>query len=403
MKHTYHIKMRAALWYRTFVFCMLTVSTCAVVPSAYAAWFAYGDYRGCTGRGYESTPRKEGPFTKSECDLLVSDDEKNKFQCGGARFYCKEEGASDSSSSSSGESAGTLLGRAIGEALFGNKKEASPSYDKGAAQRAQEAEAAAERQRQQAEAERVERERLAEEKRQKDAAFIRDRDDASNSLKGSTGLASSELKGLSGTGLKGSGDNPYGLRDAVSDTGLKGSTPASEAQAKQAAAWKQLHCAASIAKYALAALQTQGDYNEFGTLSVEASKAMDGQRTNVECGEAPAFPNLNGKTVNMDRVIASERQLLARATVIAERMKQRGDKPGASQQPKPPANETSEEKMRRVQLELNEINSRKVTGKSQQEINQQEKDRKELAKLVIENNNLESGKLADRSYKGPQL
>lgn len=86
----------------------------------------------------------------------------------------------------------------------------APSYDYGAAQRAQEAAeaaAAAERQRQ-AEAERVERKRLADEKRQKDAAFIRDRDAAANTLKGSSGGTMSQLKGLSGTdssGLKGSG------------------------------------------------------------------------------------------------------------------------------------------------------------------------------------------------------
>jgi hypothetical protein len=82
----------------------------------------------------------------------------------------------------------------------------APSYDYEAARRAQEA--AAERQRQQEEADRIERERRAEEKRQKDAAFIRDRDAAANTLKGSTGTNTSQLKGLSGAdnyGLKGSG------------------------------------------------------------------------------------------------------------------------------------------------------------------------------------------------------
>lgn len=82
----------------------------------------------------------------------------------------------------------------------------APSYDYEAARRAQEA--AAERQRQQEEADRIERERLAEEKRQKDAAFIRDRDAAANTLKGSSSTNTTQLKGLSGTdnyGLKGSG------------------------------------------------------------------------------------------------------------------------------------------------------------------------------------------------------
>jgi len=83
-----------------------------------------------------------------------------------------------------------------------------PGIDYGAIEarrRAQEAEA--ERQRQ-AEADRIDRERWAEEKRQKDAAFIRDRDAAAGSLKGSSGGAMNQLKGLAGTdnsGLKGSG------------------------------------------------------------------------------------------------------------------------------------------------------------------------------------------------------
>ncbi len=97
-----------------------------------------------------------------------------------------------------------------------------PGYDYGAAQRAQQAQqeqaaAEAERQRQQAEAERIERERRAEEKRQKDAAFIHDRDAAANSLKGSSGGAMNQLKGLSGL-------NDSGLKASVFDSsgGLKG-------------------------------------------------------------------------------------------------------------------------------------------------------------------------------------
>lgn len=89
----------------------------------------------------------------------------------------------------------------------------SPSYDDGAAQRAQEvaeAAAAAERQRQQEETARIERARLVAEqrKKEKDAAFIRDRDAAASRLKGSSSGAMSQLKGLAGTdnhGLKGSG------------------------------------------------------------------------------------------------------------------------------------------------------------------------------------------------------
>lgn len=84
----------------------------------------------------------------------------------------------------------------------------NPGYDDGAARRAQEAAEAAAAAVRQAEADRIERERLAEEKRRKDAAFVRDRDAAANTLKGSTGTGNSQLKGISGTdnyGLKGSG------------------------------------------------------------------------------------------------------------------------------------------------------------------------------------------------------
>lgn len=148
MKHTHHIKMRATLWAMLGVACF--ASTSAIADSCEPYWTAaYKCAQGC------------GP-------------------CAG-------------DSSGSGNS--------------------PPTYDYGAAQRAQQAQAAAEAERQrQAEAERIEREnervRKAEEKRQKDAAFIRGRDSAAGTLKGSTGSALNQLKGLAGandSGLKGSG------------------------------------------------------------------------------------------------------------------------------------------------------------------------------------------------------
>lgn len=152
MKHTYHLKMRAVFW------AMLVGVLFSPVSNA-LAW--------CTGNG-------------AWC-----------CQCPGQ--------PQDLGSHSSCEEACGLI--------TPNRGNSTPNYDYGAAQRAQEA-AAAERAHQQAEAERIERERKAEEKRQKDAAFIRDRDVAAGSLKGSTVGAMNQLKGLSGTdnfGLKGSG------------------------------------------------------------------------------------------------------------------------------------------------------------------------------------------------------
>ena len=110
----------------------------------------------------------------------------------------------------------------------------APSGNAEAARRAQEE--AAERQR---EAERIERERLAEEKRQKDAAFIRDRDAAANTLKGSTGTNTSSLKGLSGAdnhGLKGSGTDAGAQLKSVERHGRE--TPSQDIESARKTAQK---------------------------------------------------------------------------------------------------------------------------------------------------------------------
>jgi hypothetical protein len=105
----------------------------------------------------------------------------------------------------------------------------APSSNAEAARRAQEA--AADAQRQQYEAEQIERERLAKEKRQKDAAFIRDRDAAAGTLKGSSGGAMDQLQGIAGadsSGLKGSGfDAGNQLKSAPASTVNDRAEPAS--------------------------------------------------------------------------------------------------------------------------------------------------------------------------------
>lgn len=173
MKHTYHIKMRAVLWLMLGIVCLASVPQAALAQT-------------CT------VYCPDGSRPSQDCD-------SNSDPC--------------SSSSSPGNSA--------------------PSHDYGAAQRAQEAEAAAaaERQRQQAEADRIERERLAEEKRQKDAKFVLDRDKAANSLKGSTGTNTSQLKGTSGTdnyGLKGSADAGAQLKSVERHSSDALSSPVAE-------------------------------------------------------------------------------------------------------------------------------------------------------------------------------
>lgn len=157
MNHTCHIKIRATLW------SMLGVACFAFAPPV-----AFG---GWVGETMCACPGLAKPL--------------------GSNATC-EDACYGTQSSTGGNS--------------------TPSYDYGAAQRAREAEA--ERQRQ-AEAE------LAAEKRKKEeqeADFIRGRDAAANSLKGSTGSAMDQLKGLAGadnSGLKGSGFD-------TGNTGLKG-------------------------------------------------------------------------------------------------------------------------------------------------------------------------------------
>jgi hypothetical protein len=275
--------------------------------------------------------------------------------------------------------------------------------DDGAARRAQEAAAEAERQRQE-EADGIERERLAEEKRKKDAEFIRDRNATARTLKGGTiGTAAAPNDG----GLKGSSTLDTGLKE------LRGSDRVARDVQGPQAAWKQLHCAAALSGYAFAALSkpTQGkpaenfqdpDYQEFSFLANQALNALNGQALGVACPAAPPFPDLKGRAVDMDQVKEAEKKILNRALVIAERMKQRGDKPAASPGPAQAANETPDEKMRRVQRELNQANSRKITGKTQQEIDQQERDRKELARLILANNRLEKGELTSVSVEIPK-
>jgi hypothetical protein len=158
MKYTYHIKMHAVLWGMLGIACVASTPAMAGEP----AWWTQ---------------------QKRDCGLPSS------------LAYNNWDGQCNSSPGGS---------------------TSTPSYDYGAAQRAREAEA--ERQRQQVEAERIERERRAEEKRQDDAQFIRDRDAAANSLKGSSGPAMNQLKGFAGSddsGLKGSGFDTGGA-------GLKG-------------------------------------------------------------------------------------------------------------------------------------------------------------------------------------
>lgn len=248
------------------------------------------------------------------------------------------------------------------------------------------------------EAERVERERVAEEKRKKDkeesdAKFARDRDEAARTLKGSSGTATPNDFGLKGSG----GDTD--LRDAVADPGLKGSTKATPDPSKQATAWRQVHCAASIFKYALNALTTKGDYDEYGTLSVEAMKALDGKPIDVQCEAAPNVPTVGGGEVDVEKLQAAEKKLIERGDALASRMKAtavpaqapKAAEPAPTQQP---CTGTKTERMKCTQSRLNDVNSKKILGQTTAAISDEEKNRQELGKLVLINSGLEKGDLS---------
>lgn len=270
----------------------------------------------------------------------------------------------------------------------GSSSSRNSNYDYEAQRRAQAAAEAA-RQAEEARQAELERQRKAEEERRRQeeiarqAKFIHDRDEAAHSLRGAGG---SSLFGSSTPQLRGSSTlkPETGLRDAVNDTGLRGSAPPTSAtHDSQAKALQQLQCASAVAGYALSALQESGDYKEFGALAADALKAMDGQRMSVQCPAAPAMPNLKGRPVNIEQLQAKERKILERAGKIADRMKLADDKNPEASKPAP-ANETNLEKTIRVQRQLNVTNQQLVHNQ------QDENNRKELTKLILENEKLTS-------------
>lgn len=180
----------------------------------------------------------------------------------------------------------------------------TPIPDLEAERRAQE-----EAQRKREEDERIEAERL---KAERDRKFKEERDAAAKGLKGAA-----PSSGNSNTfGLKGASSSASELRaaDPRVDRDLTG----------QRAAWKQIHCAASILTPALAALKPPDgapiDFNEYRYLANEALNALNGQRLGVQCAPAPEMPRFSGRAPDMDRVIASQRRLIERANVAVNQL-----------------------------------------------------------------------------------
>lgn len=182
----------------------------------------------------------------------------------------------------------------------------TPTHDYEAERRAQE-----EAQRKREEDERIEAERL---KAERDRKFKEKRDAAAKGLKGAA-----PSSGNSNTfGLKGASPSASELRaaDPRVDRDLTG----------QRAAWKQIHCAASILTPALTALKPPDgapiDFNEYRYLANEALNALNGQRLGVQCAPAPEMPRVSGRAPDMERVIASQRRLIERANIAATQLEE---------------------------------------------------------------------------------
>jgi len=171
---------------------------------------------------------------------------------------------------------------------------------------------------------RLEQERIqAEQQRQREqeeaqARFTLDRDIAARTLHGSEVI-----------------DTPIGLRitdNAVGVPRIKGDLP--EARLRQPAppternitganaAWKQLHCSASILNPAIASLNLDSgraiDATEFHYLANEALKALNGDRLGVACGEAPAIPVT--RRADMTQYVTAQRRLVQRAETIVSKL-----------------------------------------------------------------------------------
>lgn len=171
----------------------------------------------------------------------------------------------------------------------GSYRPASNGYDAAAAARNAAAARAAD-----LEAENARRAKDAQEKKEREEQFIRDRD-----------ASVGELRGVVGEKSFGSGSDPKLRGIGVVDTGLRDARPDRTSRGDldgTHAAWKQLNCAAGIAGYALASLhlnekspRSEPEFKEFSYLSGEAINALTGETVGVECPAAAPLPHAYGK------------------------------------------------------------------------------------------------------------
>lgn len=178
-----------------------------------------------------------------------------------------------------------------------------------------------------AEAERV---RLAEEKRLQDIADFEYARDA----------AAATFKGTIGTVAVANGGDAPAFRGTV-DTGIRTGRPGLVDRdfSGPQAAWKELHCAASILQSAIARLDIDdlggvgGDLAGFNNLTAEAANAMVGQVRGIPCASAAAFPRLSGKYSDPNEVAAAGKRLVARIAVQGRALNEARDAEAAAKTP----------------------------------------------------------------------
>ena len=111
---------------------------------------------------------------------------------------------------------------------------------------------------------------------------------------------------------------------------------------------------------------------------------------------------VGGGEVDVEKLQTAEKNLIERGNALVDRMKKGGATPTAAQTPKPaeppptqqPCTGTKAERMKCTQSRLNDVNSKKILGQTTAAISEEEKNRQELAKLVLVNNGLEKGDLS---------
>lgn len=160
----------------------------------------------------------------------------------------------------------------------------------------------------------------AEKKKQEEADWKHGVAEAASSLKG---VSSDDMQlkgvntgsfGLKGTSPDEAASNPlYGIKARKSDNYSR----------DVSTAWKQVHCAAELAGYAVADLQKietgaadARELDEIKYLAGEANNALNGNPVGVQCSAAPAMPSMKGfDPVAMEPVTA---KLLTRTVHDAE-------------------------------------------------------------------------------------